>query len=149
LIHLRHRRGPLANPQRARLLSNRKPLHGDNTRLKAVGFIHRLKASLNRHVHYDENHPCSRASGVLSGAQIRSLKIGDCCVIDGVFEPVEEADDGLQSARFRAAAGLMPEAVATITEQVRIRGLRWFARSGLIERDDVCEMRALTPLSVP
>jgi len=51
--------------------------------------------------------------------------------------------------RFRAAAGLMQEAIATITAQVRIRGLRWFARSGLIERDDVREMRALTPLSVP
>jgi hypothetical protein len=50
-----------------------------------------------------------------------------------VFEPVEEADDGLQSVRFRAAADLTPEAVATITEQVRIRMLRWFARSGLID----------------
>jgi hypothetical protein len=38
-----------------------------------------------------------------------------------VFEPVEEADDGLQSVRFRAAADLTPEAVATITEQVRMR----------------------------
>jgi hypothetical protein len=27
-----------------------------------------------------------------------------------------------------------------LTEQERIRGLRWFARSGLIERDDVREM---------
>ena len=60
-------------------------------------------------------------------------------VIDGVFEPVEEADDGPQAVRFRAAA----EAVAAITDQVRIRVLRWFARNGLIERDDVREMRAL------
>jgi hypothetical protein len=131
------------------VLSNRKPLHGDNTRLKAVSFIHRLKASLNRHVHCDENHPASRASRVQSGAQIRSRRIGHWCVIDGVFEPVEAADDGLQSVRFRAAADLTPEAVVTITEQVRIRGLRWFARSGLIERDDVREMRVLTLLSVP
>ncbi len=32
------------------------------------------------------------------------------------FEPVEEADDGPQSVRFRAAAELTPEAVATVTE---------------------------------
>jgi hypothetical protein len=85
-------------------------------RLKAVSFIHRFGASLNRHVHYH------------------------CCIIDGVFEPVEEAGDGPQSVRFRAAAELTPEAVAAIAEQVRVRVLRWFARSGLIERDDVREM---------
>jgi hypothetical protein len=81
-----------------------------------VSFIHRFGASLNRHVHYH------------------------CCIIDGVFEPVEEAGDGPQSVRFRAAAELTPEAVAAIAEQVRVRVLRWFARSGLIERDDVREM---------
>ena len=44
--------------------------------------------------------------------------------------------------RFRPAAALTPEAIAAITEQVRIRVLRWFARSGLIERDDVREILA-------
>jgi hypothetical protein len=83
-----------------------------------VSFIHRFGASLNRHVHYH------------------------CCVIDGVFEPVEEADDVPQSVRFRPAAELTPEALAAITEQVRVRVLRWFARSGLIEPDDVREMLA-------
>jgi hypothetical protein len=34
-------------------------------RLGAVSFIHRFGASLNRHIHYH------------------------CCIIDGVFEPVE------------------------------------------------------------
>jgi hypothetical protein len=53
-----------------------------------VSFIHRFGASLNRHVHYH------------------------CCVIDGVFEPVEEADDVPQSVRFRPAAELTPEALA-------------------------------------
>jgi hypothetical protein len=53
--------------------------------------------------------------------------------LDGVFEPVEEATDGLQSVRCRAATDLTPEAVAAITEQVRIGMLRWFARSGLID----------------
>ncbi|MGB5736582.1 MAG: transposase [Thiohalocapsa sp.] len=105
--------------------------------------IHRFGASLNRHVHYDENRPGSRASRAVAGAQIRSRRIGHCGIIDGVFEPVGEADDGPQAVRFRAAAELTPQAVTAITDQVRIRVLRWFARSGLIERDDVREMRAL------
>jgi hypothetical protein len=54
----------------------------------------------------------------------------------------EDAGDVPQSARFRPAAELTPEAVAAITEQVRVRVLRWFARSGLIEADDVREMLA-------
>jgi len=70
-------------------------------------------------------------------------RIGHCCIIDGVFEPAEEeADDDPQAVRFRAAAELTPEAVAAIAEQVRIRVLRWFARSGLIEPDDVRERLA-------
>jgi hypothetical protein len=83
-----------------------------------VSFIHRFGASLNRHVHYH------------------------CCVIDGVFEPIEEAGDDPQAVRFRPATDLTPEAIAVIAEQVRVRVLRWFARSGLIERDDVREMLA-------
>ena len=91
---------------------------GARARFGAVSFIHRFGASLNRHVHYN------------------------CCIIDGVFEPVEEAYNGPQAVRFRAAAELTPEALATITDQVRTWVLRWFARSGLIERDDVREMLA-------
>jgi hypothetical protein len=77
---------------------------GAQARFGAVSFIHRFGASLNRHVHYD------------------------CCIIDRVFEPAEEADDP-QAVRFRAAAELTPEAVAVIAEQVRVRVLRWFART--------------------
>ena len=84
-----------------------------HARFGAVSFIHRFGASLNRHVHYH------------------------CCVIDGVFEPLEDAGDVPQSARFRPAAEPTPEAVAAITEQVRVRVLRWFARSGLLEPDAV------------
>jgi hypothetical protein len=91
---------------------------GPDARFGAVSFIHRFGASLNQHIH---DH---------------------CCVIDGVFEPVEEADDVPQSVRFCPAAALTPEAVAAIAEQVRVRVLRWFARSGLIERDDVRDMLA-------
>jgi hypothetical protein len=91
---------------------------GARARFGAVSFIHRFGASLNRPVH---DH---------------------CCLIDGVFEPVDEADDGPQAVRFRAAAELTPQAVTAITDPVRIQVLRWFARSGLLERDDVGEMRA-------
>jgi hypothetical protein len=66
---------------------------GSHARFGAVSFIHRFGASLNRHVHFDENLPGSRASRALSGAQIRSRRIGHCCVINGVFEPVEDAAD--------------------------------------------------------
>ncbi|MFE8032667.1 transposase, partial [Thiohalocapsa marina] len=57
-------------------------------------------------------------------------------------EPVEDADDDPQAARFCDAAELTPEAVAAIAEQVRVRVLRWFARSDLIEPDDAREMLA-------
>ena len=90
----------------------------DRSQKTGRSFIHRFGASLNRHVHYH------------------------CCVIDGVFEPVEDAGDVSLAVRFRPAADLTPEAVAAIAEQVSVRVLRWFARSGLIEPDDVREMLA-------
>ena len=43
---------------------------------------------------------------------------------------------------FRPAARLTPQAIAAICEQVRVRVLRWFARGGLIDSDDVREMFA-------
>ncbi len=69
--------------------AHRRRSSGGNAqaRFGAVSFIHRFGASLNRHVHYH------------------------CCVIDGVFEPAEEAGDIPQSVRFRPAAELTPEAV--------------------------------------
>ena len=71
-----------------------------HARLGAVSFIHRFGASLNCHVYDDENLPGSGASPALSGAQIRSRRIGHCCVIDGVFEPVEEAGDTRKPCAF-------------------------------------------------
>ncbi|WP_373510003.1 transposase zinc-binding domain-containing protein, partial [Thiocapsa sp.] len=91
---------------------------GAHARFGAVSFIHRFGASLNRHVHYH------------------------CCVIDGVFEPAEDAGDRPETVRFRPAAELTPEAVAVIAAHVRVRVLRWFARSGLIAPHDVREMLA-------
>jgi hypothetical protein len=89
-----------------------------HAQLGAVSFIHRFGAPLNRHVH------------------------SHCCVIDGVFEPLDEAADVPEAVRFRPAAALTPDTVAAIAEQVRVRVLRWFARNGLIDRDDVREMHA-------
>jgi len=42
--------------------------------------------------------------------------------------------------RFQPAAELTPQAIAAVCEQVRVRVLRWFARSDLIDSDDVREM---------
>ncbi len=50
---------------------------GSHARLGAVSFIHRFGASLNRHFHYH------------------------CWVIDGVFEPVEDAADVPEAVRCR------------------------------------------------
>ncbi len=104
--------------------------------------IQRFGASLHRHVHYHENRSGSRASRALAGAQIRARRIGHCCIIGGSFEPVDEADSDPKDVRLRAAAELPPQATAAVTEQVRIRVLRLFPRSGLIEPDDVREMLA-------
>jgi hypothetical protein len=74
-----------------------------------VSFIHRFGASLNRHIHFRQ-----------------------CCVIDGVFDPLDEAADVPEAVRFRPAGALTLEVVAAIAEQVRRRMLRLFARRGLI-----------------
>ncbi len=87
-------------------------------RTVVVSFIHRFGAHLNRHIQYH------------------------CCVIDGVFEPAEDAIGVTEALRFRPAVELTPEAVAAIAEQVRIRVLRWLARSGLIGHGDGGEMLA-------
>jgi len=80
-------------------------------RFGAVSFVHRFGASLNRHLHYH------------------------CCILDGVFDPIEEG-----AVQFRQASALAPEEVAVIEEQVRRRVLRWFSRHGLLDSDDVRDM---------
>ncbi len=86
--------------------------------LRGVKLFWRFGASLSRLVHYH------------------------CCVIDVVFGPSEAVTGDSEVLRLRPEAELTPEAVAVIGEQVRIRVLCWFARSGLIEPDDVREMFA-------
>jgi hypothetical protein len=89
-----------------------------HARLGAVSFLHRFAASLNRHVH------------------------SHCCVIDGVFESLQEASGVSAAIRFRPAAAPTPDALAASLEQVRVRVLRWFARRGLIAFADVRDMLA-------
>jgi hypothetical protein len=78
-----------------------------------VSFVHRFGSALNRHAHYP------------------------CCVLDGLFEPL---DDG--QVQFRQALTLTAEDIADIGEQVRRLVLRWFARSGLLDTDDARDMLA-------
>jgi hypothetical protein len=78
---------------------------------RAVSFVHRFGASLNRHLHYH------------------------CCILDGVFDPIEEG-----TVQFRQASALAPEEVAVIEEQVRRRVLRWLSRHGLLDPDDARDM---------
>ena len=94
-------------------LRQRSPGTSPRARFGAVSFVHRFGAALNRHLH---DH---------------------CCIFDGVFEPLEAG--GVQ---FRQAAALTPDAVASITEQVRRRVVCWFAHRGLLEPDDARDMLA-------
>jgi hypothetical protein len=80
-------------------------------RFGAVSFVHRFGASLNRHLHYH------------------------CCILDGVFEPLEGG--GVQ---FRQASALTREAAAVIESQVRRRVLRWLSHHGLLDPDDARDM---------
>ena len=91
----------------------RKHSSGASARVRfgAVSFVHRFGASLNRHLHYH------------------------CCILDGVFEPLQAG--GVQ---FRQASALAPEQVAVIEAQVRRRVLRWFSRRGLLDPDDARDM---------
>jgi hypothetical protein len=68
-----------------------------HARLGAVRLIHRFGAALNRHVHFH------------------------CCVIDGVFEPVDDPPGTCEAVRFWPAAALTSQASAAIAEQVRRR----------------------------
>jgi hypothetical protein len=55
----------------------------------------------------------------------------------------ENGGDVPEPAPFRPAAELTPEAAAVAEQvRVRVRVLRWFGRSGLIEPGDVCAMLA-------
>ncbi len=87
-------------------------LTGSNRfRFGADSFVHRFGASLNHHLHFH------------------------CFVIEGVFERVADRE-----ARFRQAEALAPDSIDAIADKAQRRVLQWFARSGLPEPDDACDM---------
>jgi len=92
-------------------LRKHSPGASAQARFGAVSFVHRFGASLNRHLHYHG------------------------CILDGVFDPIEEG-----AVQFRQASARVPEEVAVIEQQVRRRVLRWFSRHGLLAPDDVRDM---------
>ena len=73
--------------------------------------------------------------GALPGAEPRPPL--PLLILDAVFDPL--ATGGVQ---FRQAAALTPVVLASIAEQVRRRVVRWFARRGLLDPDDVQDMLA-------
>ncbi len=83
-------------------------------RLGAVSFQHRFGSALNRHVHLH------------------------ACVTDGVFERVAAAGD----VRFHAARPLSPADLATVTQRVRRRFVRWFCRKGFLSHEAATDMLA-------
>jgi len=82
-------------------------------RIGAVSFVYRFGSLLNRHIHFH------------------------CCILDGAFEPLEGGQ-----VRFLHAQALTSQEVAAIAARVRYRVLRWFARSALLDADDVRAMLA-------
>jgi len=72
-------------------------------RLGAVSFLHRFGSALNRHVHLH------------------------ACVTDGLFRPDEVG------VAFLPARTVTPTDLATPTERVRRRVVRWFLRKGLLD----------------
>jgi hypothetical protein len=88
-------------------LRKHSPGASAQARFGAVSFVHRFGASLNRHLHYHG------------------------CILDGVFDPIEEG-----AVQFRQASARVPEEVAVIEEQVRRRVLRWFSRHGLLDPNE-------------
>jgi hypothetical protein len=80
-------------------------------RLGAVSFVQRFGSALNAHVHFH------------------------CCVIDGVFTSGEDGQ-----VQFAEPAGLTPDELAALQQQVRARVLRWFARAGHLDPADAHDM---------
>ncbi len=81
-------------------------------RLGAVSFLHRFGSALNRHVHLH------------------------ACVTDGLFMPDHAG------VAFLPARPVTPADLATLTERVRRRFLRWFLRTRLLDAEAAADMLA-------
>ena len=81
-------------------------------RLGAVSFQHRFGSALNQHVHLH------------------------ACVTDGVFARRVEGN----GVTFHAARPLTASDLATVTQRVRLRLVRWFRRKGFLSREAAADM---------
>ena len=94
-----------------RCLRKHSPGCDTQARIGAVAFIHRFGSSLNEHVHFH------------------------CCIVDGVFEPAANTEDGAE-VDFHAATWIDETAVAKVQAEVRRRVLHTFVRGGLFDKSD-------------
>jgi len=129
-----HRSAGSRGPSAARY----SPGASAQARLGAASFVHRLFApSLGPYPFGAALRASKFAPGEFVGASLNRHTHYHCCIVYGLFERL---DDG--QVQSRPARAPMPEDVTAITEQVRRRILRWFARSGLLDVDDARDMLA-------
>ncbi|NDC55095.1 MAG: IS91 family transposase, partial [Planctomycetia bacterium] len=83
-------------------------------RLGGISFLHRFGSALDRHVHLH------------------------ACVTDGVFMP----SGGERAPAFVAAQPITRVHLATLTERVRRRMIRWFRLKGLLDAAAAADMLA-------
>ncbi len=85
-------------------------------RIGGVSFLHGFGSALNRHVHLH------------------------VCVTDGVFHRPATGDQGGASVAFLPARPITPGDLATLTERVRRRLIRWFKRVCLLDAAAAADM---------
>jgi len=86
-------------------------------RLGGISFLHRFGSALNHHVHLH------------------------ACVTDGGFKPAAEAGCDTPPA-FLPARPITQADLATLTERVRRRVIRWFRHEGLLDANAAADMLA-------
>ncbi|MEI6258277.1 MAG: transposase, partial [Planctomycetota bacterium] len=87
-------------------------------RLGAVSFLHRFGSALNHHVHLH------------------------ACVTDGVFRPAADQAGGDAPPAFLPARPITQPDLATVTERVRRRVIRWFRLAHLLDASPAADILA-------
>jgi hypothetical protein len=87
-------------------------------RLGVISFLHRFGSALNHHVHID------------------------ACVTDGVFMPAADGAGRDAPPAFLPARPITQVHLATVTERVRRRVIRWFRLSRLLDAAAAADMLA-------
>jgi hypothetical protein len=87
-------------------------------RLGAVSFVHRFGSALNRHVHLH------------------------VCATDGVFVPAAGGAGCFAPPAFLPARPITQADLATVTERVRCRVIRWFRLAHLLDASAAADMLA-------